>query len=141
IMLNPILFMALDRWQAREDARAQRDAPPEPDVVPIDIADHAIVVGYGRVGATLAMLLQQRGVPVVVIEDDEDLAKRARESGLPTVRGNAANARVMAEAAPERAKLAVFAIPQALEAGETIERLKALNPDITLLARAHSETQ
>ncbi len=141
IMLNPILFMALDRWQAREEARALREAPPEPDVVPIDIAGHAIVVGYGRVGSTLTTLLQQRGVPVVVIEDDEDLAARARESGVPTVRGNAANARVMAEAAPERAKLAVFAIPQALEAGETIERLKALNPDITLLARAHSEAQ
>jgi CPA2 family monovalent cation:H+ antiporter-2 len=47
----------------------------------------------------------------------------------------------MLEAAPERAKLAVFAIPQALEAGETIERLKALNPAITVLARAHSEAQ
>ena len=141
IMLNPILFMGLDRWQAREDARALRDAPPEPAVVPIDIADHAIIVGYGRVGSALANLLQQRGVPLVVIEDDEDLANRARESGIATVRGNAANARVMAEAAPERAKLAVFAIPQALEAGETIERLKALNPDITLLARAHSEAQ
>jgi CPA2 family monovalent cation:H+ antiporter-2 len=45
------------------------------------------------------------------------------------------------EAAPVRAKLAVFAIPQALEAGETIQRLKALNPAISVLARAHSETQ
>ncbi len=141
IMLNPILFMALDRWQAREDARARRDMPPEPPVVPIDIAGHAIIVGYGRVGSALANLLQQRGVPLVVIEDDEDLAERARANGIATVRGNAANARVMAEAAPERAKLAVFAIPQALEAGETIERLKAQNPGITLLARAHSEAQ
>ena len=43
--------------------------------------------------------------------------------------------------APDRATLAVFAIPQALEAGETIGRLKALNPAITVLARAHSEGQ
>jgi CPA2 family monovalent cation:H+ antiporter-2 len=141
IMLNPILFMALDRWQAREEARALRDAPPEPDVVPIDIADHAIIVGYGRVGAQLATLLHQRGVPLVVVEDDADLVERARAAGLPTVRGNAANRRVMEEAAPARAKLAVFAIPQALEAGETIERLKALNPALTVLARAHSDAQ
>jgi len=141
IMLNPILFMVLDRWQAREEARVLRDAPPEPAVVPIDIAGHAIVVGYGRVGSQLATLLHQRGVPLVVIEDDADLVEAARAAGLLAVRGNAANKRVMLEAAPERAKLVVFAIPQALEAGETIERLKALNPALTVLARAHSDAQ
>ena len=35
--------------------------------------------------------------------------------------------------------LAIFAIPQALEAGEAIERMKAINPAITVLARAHSD--
>jgi CPA2 family monovalent cation:H+ antiporter-2 len=145
IMLNPILFMALDRWQAREkvrvDALAAANAEPEPEVVPVDIGEHAIVIGYGRVGSELAKLLHERGVPVVVIEDDADLVAQARASGLPAIRGNAASRRVMLEAAPERAKLAVFAIPQALEAGETIARLKALNPAITVLARAHSEAQ
>ena len=141
IMLNPVLFMALDRWQAREERRIARDAPPEPAVVPLDIEGHAIVVGYGRVGGQLATLLQQRGVPVVVIEDDADLVALAREDGVATVRGNDANRRVMEEAAPDRAKLAVFAIPQVLESGEAIERLRALNPDITLLARAHSDAQ
>ncbi len=141
IMLNPILFMVLDRWQAREDARIAANAAPEPDVVPMDIENHAIVVGYGRVGSQLAHLLHERGVPIVVIEDDADLVEQARAQGLPAVRGNAASRRVMLEAAPERAKLAVFAIPQALEAGETIERLKVLNPAITVLARAHSENQ
>src|SRR3546814_3941937 len=47
----------------------------------------------------------------------------------------------MLEAKPERAKMAVFAIPHALEAGEAIARLKALNPAITVLARAHSDTE
>jgi CPA2 family monovalent cation:H+ antiporter-2 len=141
IMLNPLLFMLLDGWQAREEARVLRDAPPEPDVVPIDLADHAIIVGYGRVGSQLATLLQGRGVPLVVIEDDDDLVDQARRQGLHAIRGNAANKRVMLEAAPQRAKLAVFAIPQALEAGEAIARLKLLNPSITVLARAHSDAQ
>jgi CPA2 family monovalent cation:H+ antiporter-2 len=141
ILANPFLFSWLDRWQARREARALRDAPAEPDVVPLDIQGHAIVVGYGRVGEQLAKLLREREVPVVIVEDDAHLVEDAREAGFLAVRGNAANVRVMAEAAPERAALAVFAIPRALEAGETIERLKATNSDITILARAHSDNE
>lgn len=141
IMLNPVLFMVLDRWQAKQDAKIIAKREAEPDSDPVTCSDHTIVVGYGRVGRQLAHLLQARGVPVVVVESDADRVKAARDSGLTTVRGNVANERVMLEAAPQRAKLAVFAMPQALEAGETIERLKAINPTISVLARAHSETQ
>ncbi len=77
-MLNPLLFMVLDRWQLREDARVLANTPPEPDVVPLDIGGHAIVVGYGRVGSQLAQVLQERGVPVVVIDDDRDRVEQAR---------------------------------------------------------------
>lgn len=145
IVVNPLLFAWLSSRQARIDAEAARLAeaehPPEPPPVPAEVSGHAILVGYGRVGSQLAELLQQRGVPLVVIEDDGDLVARARERGLYAVRGNAASEPVMLEAAPERAKMAIFAIPQALEAGETIERMKALNPTITVLARAHSDAE
>ena len=46
---------------------------------------------------------------------------------------------MLASARPELAKLAILAIPRALESGETIDHLRALNPAITVLARAHSE--
>ncbi len=151
IMLNPVVFGLVDRWQARQDAQAQAQQARDADEalardaaehhVPDEVAGHAIVVGYGRVGSQLAALLQARGVPVVVVEDDADGVARAREAGFPAVRGNVAAERVMHEAAPERAKLAVFAIPQALEAGEAITRLKALSPEITVLARAHSDAE
>lgn len=142
IMLNPLLFMGLDRWQARAEARAAREARVEPSKLgPITASDHVIVVGYGRVGRQLAQLLHDRDVQVVVVESDADRVTAARASGLQTVRGNVANELVMLEAAPERAKLAVFAMPKALEAGEAIERLKVINPAISVLARAHSEVE
>ena len=147
IMLNPMIFRLLDRRLARRAAAEaaaadalQGDEEEDPLEHPgLDVDDHTIVVGYGRVGRQLALLLRDRGVPVVVVEEDADLAHRARDEGLLTVRGNVASEPVMLEALPGRAKLAVFAIPRALEAGETIERMKRLNPALTVLARAHSE--
>ncbi|MFT4178256.1 MAG: NAD-binding protein, partial [Thermomonas sp.] len=147
IIANPILFTLLDRWEAAQNRDARQAAAQRQGTqdllhpIPDDIAGHSILVGYGRVGSHLAALLQARKVPVVVIEDDADRVAAARAAGFPTLRGNAASERVLREAAPERANLAIFAIPQALEAGETIARLKALNPAISVLARAHSETE
>ncbi|MCD9006973.1 Kef family K(+) transporter [Luteimonas sp. XNQY3] len=145
IVVNPLLFAWLDRWQAKQElaaraASAAHAAPLPPEhVVPDDLHGHAILVGYGRVGRQLAELLKQRGVPLVVVEDDNELVRRGRERGFTVVRGNIASEPVMLDAAPDRAALAIFAIPQALEAGEAIERMKAVNPALTVLARAHSD--
>jgi CPA2 family monovalent cation:H+ antiporter-2 len=80
-------------------------------------------------------------VPLLVIDDDHDLVQKARAAGYPAIRGNAASEQVMGEATPSAAQLVVMAIPHALEAGETIARLRALNPGMTILARAHSDAE
>ncbi|MBS0577181.1 MAG: Kef family K(+) transporter [Proteobacteria bacterium] len=149
IIANPFAFAWLDRYHARHEqaeTRAAQQAEAAADdrlfAIPADIHDHAIVVGYGRVGRQLATLLRARGVPLIVIEDEADKVAQARSDGMPTVRGNVAAEQVLEEALPERARMAIFAIPRALEAGEAIARLKQyLNPAIGVLARAHSETE
>ena len=142
IMVNPLLFAWLDRRHAREAARTARDAqaeitPPIPD----DIANHVILIGYGRVGSELARLLTARGVPLVVIDDEETLVAHARAAGFPAIRGNAVNERVLREAMPERANTVMLAIPNALEGGEIIARLRAINPALSIVARGHSDIE
>jgi len=142
IMLNPVVFGLLDRWQARHKEVAP--VPEVPDIPPgpsLDLQDHAIVVGYGRVGSELAQVLRDRGVPVMVIDDNREHVERAHAAGIPGIRGSAASDKVLAEAHPERATIAVLAIPQPLESGEVLAKLRAINPNLTLLARAHSDAE
>ena len=140
IMLNPMIFQLLDRWQAKHQAAAPVAVEPEPAPGPsLDIEDHVIVIGYGRVGSQLAHVLADRKVPVMVIDDSAEHVARAHAAGIPAIRGSAAADAVLAEARPAKAKIAVLAIPQPLEAGEALAKLRAINPALTLLARAHSE--
>src|SRR5690606_19386640 len=104
-----------------------------------DLAGHALVVGYGRVGNELSKLLAKRGVPMVVVEDDADRVAAARRDGRLAVRGNATSEPVLEEARARQAALAIVAVPQALQAAEIVTHLKKLSSDITVLARAHSE--
>jgi CPA2 family monovalent cation:H+ antiporter-2 len=77
----------------------------------------------------------------VVIDDSRDNVDKAHAAGIPAIRGSAAADAVLAEAQPDKARIAVLAIPQPLEAGEAIAKLRALNPELTVLARAHSEAE
>ena len=142
IIVNPLLFAWLDRHHKREDDRAAHDAqldatPP----IPTGIAGHVILIGYGRVGSELARLLTTHDVPLVVIDGEEALVARARGAGLPSIRGNAVHERVLREAIPERATTVLVAIPNALEAGEIIARLRTINPALSIVARGHSDTE
>ncbi|WP_305805726.1 YbaL family putative K(+) efflux transporter [Stenotrophomonas sp. YIM B06876] len=142
IMLNPLVFGLLDRWQAR--GRRQMAAAVEVELPPgpsLDLHHHAIVIGYGRVGKSLAQVLSERGVPVLVIDDNRDHVESAHRAGIAAIRGSAAADAVLAEAHPERASIAILAIPQPLEAGEALAKLRAINPGLTLLARAHSDAE
>jgi len=143
IMFNPLVFGLLDRWQAKQTAI--EDTPtPEPELPPgpsLDLHNHAIVIGYGRVGSHLAQLLHSQGVPVLVIDDRRDHVEAAHSKGIAAIRGSAAADPVLAEAHPERAVMAILAIPQPLESGEALSKLRAINPNLTLLARAHSDVE
>ncbi|ACA12275.1 Kef family K(+) transporter [Xylella fastidiosa subsp. multiplex] len=142
IIANPFLFTWLDRWQAQQTAEettlVEPELPPGPSP---DLYNHAIVIGYGRVGSMLAQLLQSRHVPLLVIDDNSEHVLKAHAAGIPAIRGSAAADLVLAEAHPERAKIAVLAIPQPLEAGEILAKLRALNPELTLVARAQNDAE
>ena len=134
IVINPLLFVALDRRTAarRED---------EPEIAPYEGSGHVLLIGYGRVGRQLATLLVARGVPVLAVDDDPDHVRNARADGLPALRGHAASDRVLELARADRAAIAILAIPDALAAGESVAKLRALQPSLGIFARAHGDAE
>ncbi|MFZ6177163.1 YbaL family putative K(+) efflux transporter [Nannocystis pusilla] len=141
ILCNPLLFAALDRWQRRRERAeaAQRavvaSGPPAPE------GPFVLLIGFGRVGSAIAQILRERGTPLLVVDTDPELVDRAQARGIPAICGNAANPRVLAETGFAQARLALLAIPQALEAGEIVARLREAKPDMTIIARGHSEAE
>ena len=136
IVINPMVFAAIGRRQNRTKmlAAGKADSSAAPS-----LKNHAIVIGYGRVGSHLAQLLQERGVQIIVVDSNSDLVEQAREKGIVAVRGNAASASLLDELSIATATHAIVAIPNAYAAGEIIGRLRAANPSLSILVRAHSD--
>ncbi|MER8676633.1 Kef family K(+) transporter [Mesorhizobium sp. M0615] len=165
ILVNPLMFLALDWMKPWLDARAAKAAPPEeakpvgPATQPGQVASvaaaakedgppprttlsgHTILIGYGRVGSLVGAALKQASLPFLVIEDADKTLARLRDDGVEIVSGNAANGGVFAAANPQGAKRLILAIPNAFEAGQIVLRARAANPGINVIARAHSDAE
>jgi CPA2 family monovalent cation:H+ antiporter-2 len=97
---------------------------------------HAIVIGYGRVGQSVARGLRDAGMRVAVIDSRLSRVRDGVADGLPAIYGNAFAASVLAAAHIQNARLAVVALPDFGPARAAILQLRALNPDIIIAARA-----
>jgi CPA2 family monovalent cation:H+ antiporter-2 len=131
ILVNPLLFALV----GRREAAAPKAAPdrPRPAPEPTQLTDHAVVVGYGRVGRLIADGLKG---PLLVIEEGP-----VGTPGLEHIRGNAAQDEVLAAANLARAKLLFVAIPQAFEAGQIVQQARTANPALPIIARAHFDAE
>ncbi|MEZ5983539.1 MAG: YbaL family putative K(+) efflux transporter [Parvularculaceae bacterium] len=123
--------------EARTEPAPEEDAPPPPT----DKTNHTILVGYGRVGKTVAEGLAERRASFVVIEDAEPRVAEARASGCEVVFGNAASADVLRLANIGGARRLMVAIPNVFDAGAAVEQGRKLNPSLEIIARAHSENE
>ena len=148
ILANPLLFALIERarpWLERHDpipvpALTGETPAPEPEPVglqPTLLADHVVLVGFGRVGRLVADELARHEAPLLVIEAGEGDVPLPEGGTIEVLRGNAADPAVLAAANLQAARLLLVAIPDAFEAGQIVEQARALRPDLRIIARAH----
>jgi CPA2 family monovalent cation:H+ antiporter-2 len=142
ILLNPFLFGLLDRLlQKRERLAAEAELATREPVRPTSLSNHVVLVGHGRVGSVVSQVLGERNVPLFVIEDDEDEVAGLKERGIAALAGNAADPAVIQAANLPAARCLLVAIPDAFEGGQVVQQARAINPKLTIIARAHSEAE
>ncbi len=137
IVINPLLFSALDRCRFSPAPVALPPAESEP-VTPMH-AGHVVLVGYGRVGQAIGEFLKTDGRDFIVIEDGERAIAKLHEDKIATIGGNAARPEILAAANLAAARHLIVAIPNAFEAGQIVEQARLANPRLAIVARAHSD--
>jgi CPA2 family monovalent cation:H+ antiporter-2 len=153
ILLNPFLFVIFERLRSRampKPAPAPAIAAPVPapapkvpdeEAVPLatsSLTGHDVVIGYGRVGSLVGSGLRAAGHPVLVFEERVDEIAAARRDGAEVVVGNAADPQILTAANLPSARRLFVTVPEAFEAGQVVEQARAANPNLEIVARAHS---
>jgi CPA2 family monovalent cation:H+ antiporter-2 len=151
ITLNPLVFAGLHRltlWlRGRPGLMARLERPGGEDLSALPEGDgagprdHAIIVGYGRVGSVIGKGLKGQALPVVVVDVDRRRVEELRERGVAAVYGDASTPGVLEAARADRARLLVIATPEGFQTRRTIQLARQLNPAVDIAVRTQSEAE
>jgi CPA2 family monovalent cation:H+ antiporter-2 len=102
---------------------------------------HAIILGYGRIGRSVARVLDSRGFAWVAVEGDYHVAREARAAGAGIIYGDAGTPSVLDQARVVEAHAVIVCMPDALATRQAVLYGRSRNPRIEIVARAHSEAE
>ena len=99
------------------------------------LKDHYIICGFGRIGEIIARQLKDRGLSLVVVENDPALLGRLEASGYYFINGDATRDEVLLEAGIGRAKGLVAVVGSDASNVYIVLTARSLNPQLLIVAR------
>ncbi len=153
IVVSPPLVQAANRLVLRlERTRVSVPAPPAAGAVPTSRGERSpsgaddgrlsiVVLGSGRVGRVVIGAVRARGFRCVAVDRDQRRLDDAAGLGAATLFGDAANPAILARCGLDRARLLVVAVGDPLTARLAVERARAINPRLTIAARARGSNE
>jgi CPA2 family monovalent cation:H+ antiporter-2 len=141
ITANPVMLRSItevERWLKKLPVvwkRLDLHGPSLTTAVEL-LANHVVVIGYGRVGRHIVNVLGQLNVPRLVVDANAGRIEELDARGVPTLFGDAANSEVVAHASLKRARLLVVTVPEEAMAGVIVAAAREQAPDLPIIARA-----
>jgi len=135
--MTPGIVWLISRAAARVEHQANLALSPEAEPGH-DLHDHVIIAGFGRVGRTIARLLDTKLVPYVAVDTDAQNVRDGRRDGHTVYYGDASRPEVLHKLGGEQARAVVLTMSTE---GHTVERtvhhLASRLPALPIFARAN----
>jgi len=134
MMLTPLLSYAGRRFGTR--LRSNAAPPAELTAKPAGGQNHAIVVGYGRVGKVVCELLREHGVSYLAADLDAPAVTRDRRNGHDVYYGDAGDPKFLEACGLATAAGVIITIHTQSAIDEVVAHVRSLRPDILIVSRA-----
>lgn len=118
-------------------ANTRRKAEPEVPDVALDGSNPPVLIGgYGRVGHTIAVLLQSSGIACVAFDSDPKRVAQGRADGYQVFYGDLSDPELMVTIHAERAALIILTVDDSATALRTVTFVRSIAPHVPIVARA-----
>jgi len=138
MMVTPLLAMLARHVGQRVDHDDNSAAGLREEAA--DLEGHVVIGGFGRVGRTVARLLEREGIPYVALDLDSDCVSGERQAGRMVFFGDASRREMLARAGVARARSVVVTLDAPEAAERMVRNAVALQAEQCVLARAKNPT-
>ena len=101
-----------------------------------DLEGHVVIGGFGRVGRTVARLLERESIPFIALDLDSECVTGQRRAGRMVFFGDASRKEMLARAGVARARAVVVTLDAPGAAERMIQAAVAMQAEPCVLARA-----
>lgn len=102
----------------------------------IDSSEQVLIGGYGRVGHTVAVLMQERGIEFKAFDTDPERVAEGLAEGHPVAYGDISDPELLSAIRAERASLVVMTVDDSEQALRAVSFLRKISPDLPIIVRA-----
>jgi len=135
IATTPLLMRA-GHLAARRVHRGTGDPEAELRAEAGDLRRHALVLGLGRVGRTVAQLLEAAGREYVALDMDPDAVAVGKARRIPVFFGDGSRPEVLRAAGVDRASAVVITLDDTASATRALHAVRAADHDVPVIVRA-----
>ncbi len=104
-----------------------------------DLEGHILILGYGRVGTTVARMLTQKGIKFLALDSNIAPVRVARGRNEPVYFGDAQSNDMLELVGIERASAVVVTLDSDVSALKAVKRIRERWPDLPIFARARHD--
>jgi CPA2 family monovalent cation:H+ antiporter-2 len=106
------------------------------DVDGAEFEHHVVIGGFGRVGQTIARLLQAENIPFVALDANATVVAEHRRHGLHVYFGDASRRELLERAGVRHARACIVTLDAPGAAERMVAAVRELNPELPAFARA-----
>jgi len=104
-----------------------------------ELSGHAVICGHGRIGSSLARILERRKFSYLIIDLDPQIISALRARGIPCIYGDAGNPEILAHAQLDKARVLICTFPDFIAVELTTRNALRINPRLDIVARVHRD--
>jgi len=104
-----------------------------------ELSGHAVICGHGRVGSSLARVLERRKLSYLVIDLDPQVISALHAREIPCIYGDASNPEILAHAQLDKARVLICTFPDFIAVELTTRNALRINPRLDIVARVHRD--
>lgn len=105
----------------------------------LQIKDHVIICGYGRIGSYIGRSLIMANIPYLAIDYNLYTVEKAKRHGANIIYGDPSDADILDYAQVKKATILIIAVPDRHSQEMIILNAKKLNSKLFIIGRVHKE--